>query len=168
MTSSTQSSPPGNDDGSADMKARLRYLEDRVRMFEDQWRRALAESDNMRKRLAAEAERIRDTERAAAAASWLPIIDDLDRALEHAEDDPAALADGVRAIRDEALRVLAELGFPRRDDEGAVFDPAQHDAIATRPADGVPAGTVLEVVRPGYGIDDRQLRPALVVVAEGS
>ena len=63
------------------------------------------------------------------ARQWLPVVDNLDRALEHAEADPAAIIDGVRAVRDQALDVLARLGFPRRDDRGARFDPARHEAV---------------------------------------
>ena len=75
---------------------------------------------------------------------------------------------GVRAVRDEALRVLAGLGFPRRDDTGEVFDPARHDAVGSRPGGQAPPGTVVQVVRPAYGSGEQQLRPALVVVAEDS
>jgi len=54
----------------------------------------------------------------------------------------------------------------RRDDVGVPFDPARHDAVAARSDPDAPAGTVLEVTRPGYGEGDHQLRPAQVVVAE--
>jgi molecular chaperone GrpE len=57
------------------------------------------------------------------------------------------------------------LGFPRYGDTGVPFDPRRHEAVATRPDPDVPPGTVLEVLRPGYGDGDRQLRPAAVAVA---
>jgi molecular chaperone GrpE len=93
------------------------------------------------------------------------VLDNLDRALEHAGTDPGAIIEGVRAVRDQAVDVLSRLGYPRRDDLGARFDPARHDAVASRPAAGAPPGTVVEVVHPAYGDGDHQLRPALVVVA---
>ena len=99
------------------------------------------------------------------AREWLPVIDNLDRALAHSAADPAAIVDGVRATRDQALNVLSRLGFPRRDDRGTMFDPARHEAIASRQAAGAADGTVVEVTRPGYGEGDHQLRPAQVVVA---
>jgi molecular chaperone GrpE len=105
------------------------------------------------------------------ARRFLPVIDDLDRALEaaqHAETDPAGIVDGVRAVRDEALRVLADLGFPRRDDTGERFDPARHEAVGSVPAGDAPPGTVVQVVRPAYGYGENQLRPAMVVVARES
>jgi molecular chaperone GrpE len=61
--------------------------------------------------------------------------------------------------------VLAKLGFSRRDDTGAMFDPARHDAVASRAVPDAAPGTVVEVMQPAYGDGDHQLRPAQVVVA---
>ena len=101
-------------------------LEQRVAELEDLWRRALAELDNYRKRTTRELARARRDERAKAAAEWLPVIDNLDLALEHARADPENIVEGVRAVRQQALGVLAALGYPRRDDEGVAFDPTYH------------------------------------------
>jgi molecular chaperone GrpE len=129
-------------------------------------RRALADADNLRKRMARDIERIRAEERASAARQWLPVVDNLDRALEHAGTDPKAILEGVRAVRDQAVKILADLGYPRRDDTGEKFDPARHQAVASVPANGAPPGTVVQVVQPGYGSGEHQLRPAMVVVAK--
>jgi molecular chaperone GrpE len=131
----------------------------------DQLLRALADADNARKRCAALLRRAETEATAKVAGQWLPVVDNLDRALEHTDGAPLAMVTGVRAVRDQAVSVLAGLGFPRRDDTGAVFDPARHDAIATRADPAVADGTVVEVTRPGYGEGDHQLRPAQVVVA---
>ncbi|WP_433380000.1 nucleotide exchange factor GrpE [Streptosporangium sp. CA-115845] len=151
----------------ADLQARVEELQTLVTDLQDRWRRALADLDNLRKRVSRDTGRMREEERARAAAEWLPVLDNLDRALEHAETDPASIVDGMRAIRDQAQEVLSRLGYPRRDDAGATFDPARHEAVAVLPQEGVPDGTVLQVVRPGYGDGEQQLRPALVVVAKG-
>jgi molecular chaperone GrpE len=142
----------------ADQAARIAELED-ARL------RALADLDNMRKRCTAQIRRADEEARAAVAGQWLPVIDSLDLALAHATADPASIVDGVEAVREQALGVLARLGFPRRDDRGARFDPTRHEAVATRPDPGTEADMVAEVVRPGYGDGDHQLRPAQVVVA---
>jgi molecular chaperone GrpE len=147
-------------DVTADLKAQVAELEDR-------WRRAVADLDNMRKRFVREAEQMRADERARVAALWLPVLDNLELALSHAEADPAAIVDGVRGVRDQALEVLSRLGFPRRTDEGTPFDPGRHEAVAVLPAVDTPAGTVVQVVRPGYGSAEQLLRPAAVVVAKG-
>jgi molecular chaperone GrpE len=149
----------------ADRSPRVAELEQQVAELEDRWRRALAEADNLRKRFARESELQRARERAEVAAAWLPVVDNLELALAHAAGDPRAIVEGVRAVRDQALAVLVGLGFPRRDDVGAAFDPALHEAVAAEAAPDVRPGTVVRVVRPAYGDEGRQLRPAAVVVA---
>jgi molecular chaperone GrpE len=151
---------PGPDPAEA-----LEALQSQVTEMEDRWRRAVAEIDNQRKRIDRDLELRRGEERTRAAAQWLPVLDNLDLALQHAEADPTSIVEGVRAVRNQALAVLSGLGFPRRDDDtGATFDPARHEAVAAVP-DREHEGHVLQVVRPGYGQGDRQLRPASVVVA---
>ncbi len=150
----------------ASAEAELTELRTRVKEAEDLRLRALADLDNLRKRCATQVGQAAADARASAAAEWLPVVDNLDRALDHSQADPDAIVEGVRSIRDQALRVLAGLGYPRRDDVGASFDPARHDAVAVLSDPDVAAGTVIDVVRPGYGDGEHQLRPAQVVVAK--
>jgi molecular chaperone GrpE len=146
--------------------ATIANLRSRVTTAEADLRRAIADAENLRKRMARDMARIRDQERANAARLWLPVVDNLDRALEHAAADPGSILDGVRAIRDQAVGVLADLGCPRREDIGERFDPARHEAVASVPAGDVPPGIIVQVVRPGYGSSQHQLRPAQVIVAK--
>lgn len=148
-----------------DTDAAIASLRDRVEDLDRAWRLALADADNLRKRSARERQQVRAEEKADAARRWLTVVDNLDRALEHAQSDPSAIIEGIRAIRDQAVGILADLGFPRLDDLGEPFDPARHDAVDSRPGTGAPAGTVVEVVQPAYGTEQHQLRPAQVVVA---
>ena len=157
----------GSTDDVAALQARAAELEKRAAELENLWRRALADADNLRKRHAREMARLRDQERAEVARDWLPVLDNLDRALEYAGTDPGAIIEGVRAVRDQAVDLLSRLGYPRQDDLGASFDPARHDAVAAIPFADAPPGTVVEVVHPAYGDGDHQLRPAQVVVARG-
>jgi molecular chaperone GrpE len=140
-------------------------LQATIRDLDDRWRRALADFDNLNKRLAREVARSRSDERDRVVALLLPVVDNLELALEHATSDPVALIEGIRAVRDQAVAVLDHLGFGRRDEVGVPFDPARHEAVAVQADAGVAPGTVVRVVRPGYGNEDRQLRPAAVVVA---
>lgn len=148
-----------------ELQEQVTDLERQVAELEDRWRRALADLDNLRKRYERDSATHRARERAQVAAAWLPVVDHLELALAHATASPTSIIDGVRGVRDQALAVLSGLGFPRRDDVGTTFDPARHEAVAATPTHAVPAGTVLEVVRPGYGEGEQQLRPAAVVVA---
>jgi molecular chaperone GrpE len=70
-------------------------------------------------------------------------------------------------MREQALGVLAGLGFGREDETGVPFDPARHEVVGVVDSDGTgqPPGSVVSVVRPGYGAPGRQLRPAAVTVA---
>ncbi|MGW6330907.1 nucleotide exchange factor GrpE [Nocardia rhamnosiphila] len=137
--------------------------------LEDRWRRALADLDNLRKRYAKDLNRERAAEVARVSAAWLPVLDNLELALAHAGSDPQALVEGVQAIRDQAVQVLAQFGFERHDEVGVPFSPELHEVVGVVDRPDLDPGTVIEVVRPGYGKDGRQLRPAAVVVsrAEG-
>ena len=153
------------EDESADAAATIAQLRARVAELEDLWRRTAADLENVRKRAAQEMARQQAQERARVAAEWLPVLDNLDLALTHAESDPAAIVEGVRAVRDQAVALLSRLGFPRHDDVGTTFDPARHEAVQVVTDPHAPPGTVVQVLRAGYGDGERQLRPAAVVVA---
>ena len=142
-------------------------LQGQIAELADSLRRVLAKADNVRKRLAGDVGRVREEEQAHLARELLPVLDNLDWALKHAATDPVAIAESVRMVRDQVADVLAQLGFPRRDDLGARFDPARHEVAGARWFTAAEPGTVVEVVRPAYGDGERQLRPALVVVARG-
>ena len=82
--------------------------------LEDRWLRARADLDNLRKRHAAELRREREAERARVAATLLPVLDNLELALAHAEADPGAIVQGVLATRDQAVQALAAAGVSAR------------------------------------------------------
>lgn len=150
--------PAEADAVSADSKDELARLEDR-------WRRAVADLDNVRKRYARELDHERATERSRVAGAWLPIVDNLERALSHAGEQSDAVVAGVRGILEQAVHVLEQLGYPRNAESGVPFDPERHEVVGVvEQPDSVP-GTVVEVLRPGYGDGVRQLRPAAVVVS---
>jgi molecular chaperone GrpE len=170
MTSSASSRPPeespagpATDSEPAAEPVRRAEAEE----WENRWRRAAADLDNLRKRYERDLAREREGERAMVAAAFLPVVDTIERALEHAEADPRSIVEGVRTMRQQALAVLAGLGFGREDEAGVPFDPARHEVVGTVDSDvtGEPPGSVVAVVRPGYGPPGRQLRPAAVTVA---
>jgi molecular chaperone GrpE len=139
---------------------------DALAKMEDQWRRALADNDNLRKRTVREGTQQRAQERAAVSLAWLPILDNLELALAHAPagaEDP--LVEGLASIRKQAIDTLARLGYPRIDAENVPFDPRVHEVVSVVERDDVPPGTLVSVLRPGYGGPDNTLRPAAVVVS---
>src|SRR5258708_31678466 len=162
----TGSRRPAEPGGTAYHPANTDELEARIAELQDLRLRALADLDNLRKQCASHVSQVRAETQAQVAAQWLPVVDNLERALAHAQHDPGSVIEGIVAVRDQAMNVLAQLGFPRRDDLGAPFDPARHEAVASRPDAAAREGSVVQVVRPAYGKQDRQLRPAQVVVAK--
>jgi molecular chaperone GrpE len=157
VSASEERRPEGDDDTVAAEAAEVAALEGRLR-------RALADLDNLRKRHARERERERVAEAKRLAAAWVPVLDNLDLALSYADADPSAIIEGVRRVREQALGVLAGLGYPRRDEVGVPFDPAQHEVVSVVDDPESEPGTVVEVLRPGYGEAQRQLRPGAVTV----
>jgi molecular chaperone GrpE len=125
----------------------------------------MAELDNLRKRHAVELGRATAAERARVAAAWLPVLDNLELALAHADADPSTILAGVRSIRDQAVQMLAALGYPRDDETGVPFDPSRHEVVAVVDDPATEPNTVVRVVRPGYGENGHELRPAAVAVA---
>jgi molecular chaperone GrpE len=141
--------------------------DDRIADLEDRLRRALADADNMRKRCERQVADARADERVRVAAAWLPVVDNLERALEHADANSGPVIEGIRVVRDQSVALLGSLGFRRHDETDVAFDPQLHEAVSVVPDGDAPAGTVLQVLHPGYGEGQRQLRPAAVVVAAG-
>ncbi|MEU6345815.1 nucleotide exchange factor GrpE [Streptomyces sp. NPDC046977] len=133
--------------------------------LQDRWRRALADLDNLRKRHGRELERERLTERARTTAAWLPVVDNLELALAHSGSDCSAVLEGVKAVRDQAVQVLRGLGFPSHEETGVPFDPALHEVVGVVDDPEAEPNSVVQVVRPGYGEGETQLRPVSVVVA---
>ncbi|MFF0885210.1 nucleotide exchange factor GrpE [Streptomyces sp. NPDC003456] len=156
---------PGPDAGGGPAPSEDQHTAE-LRELEDRWRRALADLDNLRKRHTRERERERTAERSRTAAAFLPVLDNLELALAHAGSDPGAIVEGVRAVRDQGVNVLELLGYPRHAETGVTFDPARHEVVGVVQDPDVAPGTVVEVLRPGYGDGERQLRPASVTVAK--
>jgi molecular chaperone GrpE len=132
--------------------------------YKDQYLRAVAELDNVRKRLTKRASEAEARGIARAAKELLPAIDDLERALAHApEDDP--LRSGVKAVLDRMIGSLATLGVEVDAPKGQPFDPHRHEALSQAPVEGAESGTIVEVYSNGYRLGDTVLRAAKVVVA---
>jgi molecular chaperone GrpE len=132
----------------------------------DDLRRLAAEFDNYKKRQARLGEQMQATANERLVRDLLPVLDDLERALEaFADHSPAAVQEGVALVHRSLRTTLEKEGLTEIDPEGGVFDPHEHEALALQPAAHVEEGTVLEVVQRGFRLGDRVVRPARVVVA---
>jgi molecular chaperone GrpE len=133
---------------------------------EDRLLRATAEQQNMRKRFAQERIDAVRFANSGFAKDLLPMLDDFERTLDHRESvDPQSILDGVRLIHDNLLKVLADHEVKVIQPSTEPFDPHCHEAMMQQPSDEHEAGTVLQVVQPGYRMGDRVLRPAKVIIA---
>ena len=129
-------------------------------------RRTKADFENYRKRVSKEASEALARGKAELARELLPVIDNLERALEAPSGEDDALVKGVSMVLDELRAKLAAAGVESFDPTGERFDPQLHEALSTRPAEGTEAGTVLETVEKGYRLNGQVLRPARVVVSQ--
>jgi molecular chaperone GrpE len=102
------------------------------------------------------------------ARDILPAVDDLERALQHIDENAASVSSGVELVMKGLLAALQRNGVERIDAAGKPFDPAEHEAVTMIASKEVPAGTVMEVFRQGYKIRDRLLRPAMVSVSKAA
>jgi molecular chaperone GrpE len=134
---------------------------------QDRLLRALAEADNARRRAQREREEYVKYANEALARELIPVLDNLDRALEAARSaGPAgSVVEGVELIQRELLRALEKWGVSRYSALGQPFDPTRHEAIARRVSGADTPDTVVAETAPGYLLNGRVLRPALVTVA---
>ena len=137
--------------------------------YKDQWLRAAADLDNVRKRARRDVAAAETRGIAKLARELLPALDNFERALASAEAQPENrdhhLTDGIRLVQHELLAALARVGIQPDSPNGERFDPHRHEALAQRPVDGTESGTIVEVYNAGYTYGDEVLRPAKVVVA---
>ena len=133
----------------------------------DRYLRAAAEFDNARKRSARERDDYTRYANESLLRELLPVLDNFERALQSARNEPAAVAvtAGVELIQRELLRVLEKFGVTPFTSVGQPFDPEKHEAIARVPARGHAEGSVVDETARGYLLNGRVLRPAMVTVA---
>ncbi len=155
------------DDGGPAATSEVDDLKRELDEKQDRLLRTLAEMENMRRRTQREREEYTRYATESLIRELVPVLDNLDRALEAAR--PAAearsIVDGVTLIQRELLRVLERAGVRRYSALGQPFDPTRHEATARVVSADQPANTVVAEIAPGYLLHDRVLRAAQVAVA---
>lgn len=152
------------EDETRDVAAELQETRDRLL-------RTTAELENYRKRASRELQQERKYALLPLVSDLLPLIDNVQRAIEAAEKAgaPAALLDGVRLVAQQMETILVRHQVSKIEaTPGQAFDPHIHEAISHLPSQEFPAGTVAAVAAGGYQLHDRVVRPAQVVVSSGS
>jgi molecular chaperone GrpE len=156
-----------------ELEEQVSSLEERAALLEkardehlDDLKRVAAEFENYRKRVARDQESLAARAHERLVKELLPVLDDLERALQAAEEhQEAKLEEGVRLVQRELTEALAKEGLVEIETNGR-FDPHVHEALLTQPSDK-DEGAILEVLQKGYRLGDRVLRPARVVISQG-
>jgi molecular chaperone GrpE len=172
-TGETKEDDAGSGESSATLEVgegsldELTMLRKEVAELRDRSVRTLADFDNFRKR----AERERDEQRRYAGTEVLrdvlPVVDNLERALE-SNGDNDEMTEGVELILRQVLDMLRRHGVVRVEAQGQAFDPGVHEAVSRQESEEVDVPTVSEELQAGYVLKDRLLRPAMVVVTVSS
>jgi molecular chaperone GrpE len=145
---------------------RSRETNDRLKDTHDRLLRTAAEFDNFKKRATKEKEDVQRFGIERLLKDFLPVMDNLERALDHAEQhDPRQVIEGVRLVQKLFETTLAKHGVTGFSALGKPFDPSVHEALMQQESDERP-GTVISEMAKGYKLNDRLVRPAAVVVAK--
>lgn len=163
----------GNDiaaetDAVVEQAERIAKAEAEAAALRDKYLRLQAEWDNYRKRTAEEAADMRVRAAEKLMGDVLPVLDDFERAIAHAESNGEnGLLDGVKAISTKLGEVFAKHGLEAIDPAGEAFNALEHQAVATVDDASVPDETVAQVFQKGYRLGKKVLRPAMVALATG-
>jgi molecular chaperone GrpE len=135
----------------------------------DRFARAVADLENFRKRTAREKEELRQFATAGVVEDIIPILDNLSLGLGAAkqQNDVKPIVDGIGLVLEQFKSTLAKHGLKEINPQGQAFDPNLHDCISHQPSTDIPEEKVSQVVRLGYSLNGRLLRPASVVVSSG-
>lgn len=149
----------------ASLIAELEQLRAAHTSLREETLRERAELENQRRRMIRDLEQARRFANERLLTDLLPVLDSLDAGLNAAAAQTGPLKDGLELTQRQLLKMAGEHGIVVLDPAGQPFDPERHQAISQQPAGGAAPGSVLQVFQKGYLLNDRLLRPALVVVA---
>ncbi|OEU64035.1 MAG: nucleotide exchange factor GrpE [Desulfobacterales bacterium S5133MH16] len=158
-----------NDDPLKVMEASLESMEQESKDSHDRFLRVSAEFENYKKRAAREMNDFRKFANESFVKAMLPVVDNLDRAIESSSDDDhsnSSVVEGVNMTLKEILKIFEQFGVKPFASLGKTFDPALHQAVMQEESDDHPEKTILNELEKGYMMHDRLLRPAMVVVSK--
>ena len=147
------------------LKSQLEEAQAKLAESVDGWQRSQAEFQNYKKRVERDNEMIRANMKGDIVKKMLPVLDDLERAMQNRPTDEM-WADGIELIVRKFQTILDSEGVKKIEAEGVEFNPNFHEAISNEPSEDVESGYVIAVVQNGYMLGERVIRPALVRVAQ--
>lgn len=135
----------------------------------DQYMRTYAEMENIKKRGIKEREELAKYANESIIKEILPVIDNLDKAISHAQNDEnsSALVEGLELTRDGLMKALEKAGLKEVEALGEPFDPNFHESVSQRIDDTVAPGHVIMELQKGYLLNGRLMRPSMVVISQG-
>ncbi len=171
-----EESPSGTNDGGEDalpgedIEEKLASAQNELKEAQDRVLRVSAEFENYKKRSAREMAAHRKYANETLIKALLPVVDNLELAIQSARENGHAedgLLEGIEMTRKEILKVFEKFGVTPVEAEGKPFDPSIHEAAMQEASDTHPENTVIREFQKGYRIEERLLRPAMVVVSKG-
>lgn len=165
---SDEAKPNGEEQASAEREALIQQLKEaeaKVVEYKDGWARTQADFQNFRKRVERDNESFRASTKGDILKKVLPVLDDLERALQNRPANDS-WASGIELVVRKFQNILDMEGVKKIEAKGLAFDPNFHEAISHEPSEEVESGYVIDIVQNGYVIGERVIRPALVRVAQ--
>ena len=167
-----QATDASSEGGNGVLMKQLSEMQALADKYKNEHLRAVADLDNMRRRMVREREELLRTASAGIVEGLFPVMDNMILGIEAAErhknDGTEEVVKGFKMVLDQMRQVLNENGVKVIDPKGESFDPNLHESVALMPSDDIEENKVQKVVRVGYSLNDRLLRPASVVVSSGS
>jgi len=159
---------PSEEMNTASLQNEIECLNQKSAEYFEGWQRERADFLNYKKRIERDQIQAAQDTVGRVAKKYLPIIDDLERALKTKPDqgEGQCWSEGIELIFKKLQGILESEGISEIKAEGEQFDPTRHEALTQEPSSAHTSGQIIEVIQKGYLIGDRVLRPSLVRVAE--
>ena len=153
------------------LEQQIAQLQKEVAAEKERALRAMAETDNLRRRTVQDVEKAHKFALEKFASELLPVLDNLERALEHVDANDEALqtlVQGIDLTLKSFLAVTTKFGIEVIDPKGELLDPNKHQAVSMLEVADATPNTIVDVMQKGYELNGRILRPAMVIVAKVS
>jgi molecular chaperone GrpE len=151
-----------------DLESKLKEAEDKAEKYLNQLKYARADLENLQKQTQRRIDEIITRANGRLLQQLLPIMDELDMAIENAREADPNLLDGIKMVRKKLVRLLEGEGLKPIEAEGEPFDPYFHEAVLQVETDEYPDGCIIEEIRKGYTYNNRVLRASMVKLAKNT